>query len=451
MVLSSVYAALDSCKPAGHLFPNLKHLEWHFDLQEPVGSLLHLDIMLGPKIEHISIIPYHPMPESSSALLVERLKAFIVDHHALRHLVIYCPHNTDYVPLIPEIIATNKAIQTLEVVQQTSQPLSRGTWLELARLPNLEKTIIAVDEFLGSEQERKQLRDSKEPTFVSLRHATIHAQDLTDISRCLDFIHSSSLEQLNIFVTITPTNQEVKALFTKLTTHPSHGALRHFYFQSAMGSPRNDDNYVIDMDTLRVLLAFKDVSACWFGFRCPVRVNDAFLAEVATAWGETLETFELGTGWRRRPRVVTAVTLAGILTFLTQCEGLTHLGVEFNPDVQPFREGYQAGLCPCKNVRSRLTTFFTGASLLAGLTDSAVFMLAGILSDLLPAVQTFRSQWDRTEAQRADEDPGDAEEQEKWRCVKELFEEMRMVRRQERLWPASRRLEEKKRASRAKV
>ena len=433
---SSVYAILDSCKPTNHLFPNLKHIEWHFDPQEPVGSLLHLDITLGPRIEYMSIIPYHSMPETSSALLVERLKAFVHTHHALRHLIVYCPHNTDYVPLIPDIINANKAIQTLEVVQQTSQPLPRSTWLELARLPKLEKTIIAADEFLGSEQERSELRDSKEPTFVSLRSATIHAQDLTGISRCLDFIHSSSLERLNVFVTITPTHQEAKALFTKLAAHPSRGALRQLYFQSALGSPRDDADYVITADTLRPVLAFKDVSACGIGFRCPVRIDDAFLGEVAAAWGGALESFELGTGWRRRPAVLPRVTLSGILAFLRRCEGVAHLGVELNPDVRSFREGYNAGQRPCKDLRTHLKTFAAGASLLGGLSESALIMFAGILSDLLPSGQTLSSQWDRAEAQRADEDPEDPEERERWRQVTELFEEMRTIRMQERLWPA---------------
>ena len=432
-----MYAILDSCKPIDHLFPNLRHIEWHFDPQEPVGSLLHLDILLGPKVEYISIIPYHSMPEASSALLVERLKAFILAHHVLRHLLVYCPHNTDYVPLIPDVIAANRSMQTLEVVQQTSQSLARSTWLELARLPKLEKTIIAADEFLGSEQERNELRALEEPTFVSLRHATIHAQDLAGISRCLEFIHSSSLERLNVFVTITPTNQEAKALFVKLMMHPSRGALRQFYFHSALGSPRDDPDYILTADTLRALLAAKDVSAFGLGFRCPVSIDDAFLKEVAAAWGDTLESLDLGTGWRRRPAAPPRVTLSGIFALLQRCEKLAHLGVEFSPDVQPFREAYMAGTRPCRGLRTGLTTFAAGASLLGALTDTAVIMLAGILSDLLPAGRTLSSQWDRAEAQRADEDPEDTEERQRWQEVKELFEEMRTIRMQERLWPAT--------------
>ena len=68
VVPSSVYTILNSCKPTSNLFPNLKHVEWNFDPQCPVGSVLHLDIVLCPRVEYISFIPSHAMPDRKSVV-----------------------------------------------------------------------------------------------------------------------------------------------------------------------------------------------------------------------------------------------------------------------------------------------------------------------------------------------------------------------------------------------
>ncbi|KZT73900.1 hypothetical protein DAEQUDRAFT_808067 [Daedalea quercina L-15889] len=435
----SAYTFLNDSGQVGHLlFPNLRRIEWIFEFGDPVGSLSQLSLMLGPRVVGVTIRYLQLAEEWSSAFLLDKLKGFIFTHTTLEHLKLYCPHITEITFLIPSIIARNQGLRTLEVLQYNAQPLPREAWLSLSRLPKLEKTVISADEFLGSDQEQKQLLDSSDPIFESMRHVTIYAHEVAGASRCLDLIRSKSLASVSIIVDIAPTNQDVKALFTVLIKHRSCLSLRSLIFNTAFPSPGNSDSYVINTDTLRVLLSLQNIVTCRIGVRCPMRLDNAFLADVAASWALTLNDLDFGSSWRRRPTERPAVTLKGLLPLVGQCKHLKHLGLVFNPSVEEFKETYNAGQRPCKEAgENEVASFATGASLLEGRDEPNIIMLAGILSDLFPSLQSLKSLWDedaRIVDARADEDPDDEVEIEGWKQVAILYKEMSIVRRQERAW-----------------
>ena len=428
-------------KPVQWLFPNLRSVEWQFD-PDPVccdSSMLSLVVLLGPRVESVTVMQVNPMPEWASALLLDELRAFALSRTNLKHFKVYCTQLAQpMASLVPDVIKENKELRTLEVWQQLSEPLPRTTWLEVARLPKLEKTLVFVDEFLGTEDEQPELRKLSEPLFPFLLQVTIHTDEITGFSRLLDFIHSSSLENIALIVTEPPTNEEVKTLFTKLTKHRSHASMRYLTFKSAFSCPRDDDSYIITADTLRLLLPLRNLVTCTLAFHCPMRPDDAFLSDAATAWGETLMSLDIGTGYRRRMSEPPAVTLTGLTAIATKCLRLAHLGVEFTPNVEDFQEAYDAGVRPCQHGFGHVGRLSVGASTLGDLNEAQVITLAGILSDLFPMIIQIESLWEREEDPMHDEDPDDEQEREAWRKVWTLTEGMVAIRLQERLWASLR-------------
>jgi len=446
----SVYRILLNHRPTDHLFPNLKRLEWYFDHTFPEDSIAQLSLLLCPRVTDIAAYALKVMSETSSIRLSDELMTFIIGHINVQHIKLYCPHIPSLVTLIPTIISQNKIIRTLDVLQAYPLALHRDVWLELSRLPLLEKTTIFADEFLGSDQEWKQLVNSSELIFPSLRQASIHATNLEGCTRCMNTIQSSSLERLDISVTYAPTNQEVKVFFTNLAKRCANAPVQWLRFISILGCPRHDDSYVIDTDTLRILLSFRDVISCQVEFRCPVRADNAFLKDVAAAWAPTLQQLDLGASWRQRLDSP-GVTLQGLLSFLAQSPWLGYLGLVFDPRVGEFKESYNAGLRPSRDVRwrNRLLKFSSGATTLGGLDDTDIITLAGVLSDIIPSLTSFQSLWirDGPEGLPGDEDPDDDNETEDWRHLTALLREMSAIRRQERVW----RRKAKAREARAKA
>ncbi|KAH9936201.1 uncharacterized protein B0H18DRAFT_972814 [Fomitopsis serialis] len=445
-----VYSILLDHRPTNHLFPNLKRIEWYFDHIFPEDSIAQLSLLLCPRVTNIATYALKVMPERLSKRLSDELMTFIIGHINIQYIKLYCPHIRSLVTLIPTVISQNKIIRTLDVLQAYPLALHRDVWLELSRLPMLEKTTIFADEFLGSDQEWKQLVNSSELIFPSLRQVSIHATDLEKCSRCMNAIQSPFLERLDISVTHAPTNQEVKVFFTNLAKRCANAPVQWLRFMSVVGCPRHDDSYVIDTDTLRILLSFRDVISCDIGFRCPVRADNAFLGDVAAAWAPTLQQLELGSSWRQRLDSP-GVTLQGLLSLLAQCPLLGYLGLVFDPRVDEFKESYNAGLRPSRDVRgrNRLVKFSSGATTLRDLDDSDIVTLAGVLSDIIPSLASFQSLWirDGPENLPGDEDPDDVDETEEWRRLIALHKEMSAIRTQERVW----RMKAKAREAKAKA
>lgn len=432
------FTYLEIRRPVEWLFPNLRCVEWQFDPDFDASSILALCMMLSPRVEDVMVMRTTSLPRWAAADLLDELRKFALSHTNLQHLQVHCTKLTHPTPLVSDVIKGNRGIRTLEVWHHLTEPLSRETWLEIARLPRLEKTIVLADDFLGSEEEQQQLLKLSEPLFPSLRHVTVQARDVATFCRYLDCIHSSFMEGIALIITEAPTNEEVKTLFTKLTKHRSHASLRYLSFNSAFACPRDDDSYIITADTLRLLLSFRDLKSCHVAFHCSARPDDAFLSDAATAWGKTLALFDIGTGWRRRSTQPPAVTLMGLIAFASRCSRLAQLGVEFNPNVADFQEAYDAGERPCLHTFSHISRFCTGTSLLGGLEEPQIITLAGILSDLFPMLDDLVSLWDREEDMLIDEDSDDEDEREDWRKVKSLTKRMATIRMQERMWASLR-------------
>ncbi|TFY63570.1 hypothetical protein EVJ58_g3170 [Rhodofomes roseus] len=433
----SAHSYLLTHKPVDHLFPNLRYILWHYDHLFPEGSMDELSLLLGPRVVDLTTYAFKGMPESLSDRLVDEVTSFIVEHTDIKHVRLYCPYVPGLEAVIPNVVFLHQAVQSLEVLQETPSTLPPNIWLELSRLPKLEKTIIFVDELLGSDEIRKQSAHSSEPFFPSLRNVTIHASDLAGCSRYLDLIQSSSLERLVVIVTSSPTNEEARTFFQHLAKRRHKMPLRFMHFTSVIGSPRFDDNYIIDADTLRPLLSFWNVKSCQVTFRCPVSVDNAFLEDVATAWAPTLEQLELGASWRQR--VDSQATLQGVFSLITRCRELASLGLVFDARVDEFQEALGAGERLAKGYRpsDRLTRFSTGATTLGELDETDLATLADVLSDLFPGMRTFETLWIRRvqhEPFQIDEDPDDEGEADCWRQLMALYKEMSTIRLQERLW-----------------
>lgn len=405
---STAFILLAMQKPVEWMFPNLRRIAWQFDSEVDVSGRLPLSMMLSPRVEDIMIKQTTPLPQWVRILLLNDLSMFAISHSNLQHLQIhYMKRLSHATPLISDVSKWNKDIRRLGIWRDIAEPLPRETWQEIASLPRLEKTIMLTDDFLGSEEEERQLLKLSSPLFPSLRHATIQAHDVARSCRYLDFIHSSSLKDIAFIITYAPTNEEVKMLFTKLAKHPSRASLRHLSFASAIPCPPNDDSYIITADTLRLLLSFQDLIACTVVLQCPTRTDDAFLSDVATAWGKTLVSLEIGTGWRRRSTEPRAVTLTGLVSFVPRCPYLSDLGVEFTPNVADFQHAYDAGKRPFPHPISHVARFYTGTSSLRDLDEAHLITLAGILSDIFPLLLELDSLWDRDVDWHAGEDPVD--------------------------------------------
>lgn len=434
---TTAFMLLGYQKPVQWLFPNLRCVEWQFDPDPEcdTSSMLSLAMLLGPRVDDVTVMQVNPLPPWALTLMIDELRAFALSRTNLQHMKIYCTQmNESSAPLVPDIIKENKELRTLEVWQQMPGPLPRATWMEVAHLPRLEKTIVFVDEFLGTEDEQQELRSIPGPLFQFLSQVTIHADSTASFGRFLDFMHSSSLENIALIVTDAPTNVEVKTFFTKLTKHRLRASLRHFSFSTALPCPRNDDSYVITADTLRVLLAFRNLITCNLVLQCPMRPDNTFLLCAAIAWGKTLTSFDIGSKSRRRWRRPPVVTLTGLGAFVSCCPRLAHLGVEFTPNVADFQETYDAGIRPCPRASGSVGSFSTGASTLANLDEAQLITLAGILSDMFPMLLQLVSLWDREEDPVGDEDADDEDETERWRKVRAFTKAMAIVRLQERAW-----------------
>ncbi|KAJ7476963.1 hypothetical protein B0H11DRAFT_1726973 [Mycena galericulata] len=358
-VHAEVLQALNMCLAPHTLMPRLSNLSWAPGKRE--FPFIHH--FLGPCSRHLEL----ELDDSNPALSL------------LPYIKASCPRILDATlgvkanPLTVRLISN--AVCGWQHLQQLSVPnLDKAGFIHISQLPSLtsltldsaKDTLLYLSDFLSG------------TTFPTLTCLNITC----DLPRfCVGFIKVISSRQFES-LTITPltnwTASSWKELFTTLRDCLDHNMLELIEISESDERNRLLDvtQYILSADTIRPLLAFRNLFNVSFQSFPGINVDDNFLEELAVAW-PCLTSLEFSSDVfvSEAPRA----TLNCLIGFARHCRKLANLGIRMDSSEIP-----RFSQVPGSRISHRLNCLNVGTS---PILSSRTAQAAAFISNLFPRLE----------------------------------------------------------------
>ncbi|KAJ7495425.1 hypothetical protein FB451DRAFT_1077064 [Mycena latifolia] len=313
---SPVFEILASSLPGEHFFPNLHTIFWDV-MEMPWFPFVRLFLCPGIKSATMGMFA-----ASTHLALISTLSA---QCPLLTHVTLFID------PVLHEYCSA--PFSTLIHGVPRLEDLDLGTldqaaFEHLAHMSSLQALSITMPTFIPFRG------DEDPPRFVKLRRVgfgcTTHQFTTAFIA-----MKSWSLGSFRSMVTSVPTAAETATMYTLLTSHCAHAALRNL----ELGDARlNIESFplvpacIVTSDALRILFCFHNLRHVNLAPPAGFDLDDAVLAELARAWPRLSSLTLAGSGYRAPP---SRVTLGALRALAAHCRSLMFLTLAFDASVVP--------------------------------------------------------------------------------------------------------------------
>ncbi|OCH87949.1 hypothetical protein OBBRIDRAFT_117603 [Obba rivulosa] len=435
-VAPGVYMTLHVYKPVEHVLPNLSELSWCHGsgLDRQMEDLQSLRLALGPKVDTLLIKCFSKLDDALVLRYNQTLEDFIRDAPVL-HCVTFIgtQMHSSTQDLAPRLLQKQYRLRVFSMCTGVGGRMSAQTLLCLSQLPMLHAATFQCGELTAAE---KGILSSTQalypPSFPSLQTATFFAQNAADCAPVLGLAATSRLRDLRIDTFSAPRASELRQLFSDIVKDYAD-LLDTLVVSSMTPASRSDTSYTITPDVLQPLFALKNVVHISIAPRCPIKIDDATVKDIAKAWPQ-IRILNLGIHGRRFNNAQ-QVTLKSLMSLAQHCRNLQDLGLSFDTAVGPISEAYDEqhhlldGLC-----NRRLSVLRVCTSKLPERRDD-VEVLTRFLADVFPKLKKIHTAWinsldfDALDREQDFEDPGWDEE---WAEVNRSLVEICAIRKLER-------------------
>ncbi|KAJ7113849.1 hypothetical protein C8R44DRAFT_929435 [Mycena epipterygia] len=300
-----LFELLANSFPFDLLLPNLQNLAW---ISYNHRSLPYIRLFLGPKISSIDL----ELDESTSCLSILPLLAS--KYPSLAHVKI--SPRTHFAA--STLRATSSLIRGLTAVQTVSvECMDAAACQHLAALPTVTSLAMKIHELVYP----AYYPLPSQRIFPALRTLKITAPGIDISTNFIGVLSTPPLNTLKVNVLDPATADRGTALFSAIHKGCSHSLLTGL--EVHLGRYRDDlehpSAYTFSPTQLQPLLAFTRLSKVVVRVPFRLRLDDAFVAEMATAWPQ-IEELSLS-----RPTLIdesspsSRATIPGLLAFARHC------------------------------------------------------------------------------------------------------------------------------------